>query len=100
MPTDKKRSLTAPGQLVSAICYAALVGVVAYGRNHYVYDGFSSAVPVGIMAVFAAMSVVRLIGFCRSVKAQKTVSEYDRARSELDAADCGLPDSEEEIYGE
>lgn len=98
MSSEKKKSLVAPGQLVSAICYAALVGVVHYGRSHYVYDGFSRAVPVAIMAVFAVMAVIRLTGFIRSVKAQRTVSKFEKTRADLNDDGIGLPDNEEKIY--
>ena len=83
-PKKKDRSLVAPGQLISAVIYAALIGVVNYGRHNYVYDGFSELVPYGIMLVFAVMSFVRLVGFFRSVKAQAEVRRFRRVRSDLD----------------
>lgn len=74
MTSEKSSAMTAPGQLISAICYAALIWVVYYGRHHYVYDGFSPIVPYIIMAVFAVMSVVRIAGFFRSLKARRSAS--------------------------
>ena len=86
---NKKQSLIAPGQLISAVIYAALIGVVNYGRHHYVYDGFSELVPYFIMLIFGVMSLVRLVGFFRSLKAQSEVAKYNRKRSSLDLSDPG-----------
>ena len=83
----KNRSLVAPGQLISAVIYAALIGVVNYGRHHYVYDGFSDFVPYVIMVIFGIMSFVRLVGFFRSIKAQTEVSRYNRMRSGIDLSE-------------
>ena len=93
---EKNRSLVAPGQLISAILYAALIGVVNYGRHHYVYDGFSEIVPYIIMLVFAVMSFVRLVGFFRSVKAQSEVKKFNRMRSGLDLSEP--PEDEPKVY--
>ena len=93
---SNKRSLVAPGQLVSAVLYAALIGVVNYGRHNYVYDGFSEFVPYSIMLIFAVMSFVRLVGFFRSVKAQAEVDKFNRMRSDLDLSEP--QDNQEKFY--
>lgn len=79
----KNGSGAALGKLISAVVYAALIGVVNYGRHHYVYDGFSPVVPMVIMGIFAVMAVIRLIGFWRLVMERRGLWN-DSADSEKD----------------
>ncbi len=88
---ENNRSLVAPGQLISAVIYAALIWVVNYGRHNYVYDGFSVYVPYIIMLIFGVMSFVRLVGFFRSLKAQSEVKKYNRMRSNIDLSEPQEP---------
>ena len=88
----KKRSLAAPMKIVSALIYFSLIGVVYYGMDHYVYDGFGKAVPYIIMGVFAVMGIVRIIDFINSVRAQRAISRCEQANSELGSNDLNGDD--------
>ena len=46
--------------LIGAV-YLLLIGVVIYGMHDHVYDGFGGVVPWLIMAIFAVMSVIRVL---------------------------------------
>ncbi|MCL2486214.1 MAG: hypothetical protein FWE86_01270 [Oscillospiraceae bacterium] len=47
--------------LISGVVYSLLVAVVIYGNfcDRFVYEGFPKIIPWVIMAVFAAMAVLR-----------------------------------------
>ena len=47
-------------KIVRGAIYLILIGVVIYGMNNHVYDGFGKAVPWVIMVLFAFMGAVRI----------------------------------------
>ncbi len=48
-------------KILAGVAYLLLIGVVIYGMQDHVYDGFGKLVPWLIMFIFAFMGVIRLL---------------------------------------
>ena len=77
-----KKKLTIPRNLVAAIAYLALVGVVIYGTTDHAYDGFGPAVPWIICGVFIVMAAVRFYEYVLSLRAQRAVDRYNDTKKQ------------------
>ena len=48
-------------KLAAGLCYLLLCGVVVYGMDNHVYDGFGNTVPWLIILIFAVMAIIRIV---------------------------------------
>ncbi len=60
--------LTTTKHLILAIIDFVIIGIVIYGMNDWVYDGYPKWVPYVIMIFFFVMAAVRFYKFSYSLK--------------------------------
>jgi len=75
-------------RIVVGVLYLILIGVVVYGMEHHVYDGFGKAVPWIIIVLFGIMGAVRITEGIKGKSFLELVSEVrDRIGQKSDETD-------------